>query len=223
MLHRHADLAAIARAVADELPALLANGGHIALSGGNTPKALFDELVARGRDFLPWDSIDLWWGDERCVPPDHADSNFGMAKRALIDPLGLDASLWHRMKGELEPDAGAKAYQEHIHGCLGSTPVFTLIFLGIGADGHTASIFPDTVLDPDRIVTSTLAPSGQPRITMTPTLINTARHVRFLVSGAEKSAALAGIVNNKGNYPAKLIQGADVVWHVDEAAAKGIA
>ena len=223
MLHRHRDLAAIARAVADELATLLRDGGSLVLSGGNTPKALFHELVARGRGFLPWDSIDLWWGDERCVPPDHADSNFGMAKAALIDPLKLDPSLWHRMKGELEPDAAAKAYQEHVHGCLGANPVFDVILLGIGSDGHTASIFPDTVIDPDRIVTSTLAPSGQPRITMTPTLINAARHVRFLVTGEAKAGALAGIIDNKGNYPAKLIQNADLVWHVDDAAAKGLA
>ena len=227
MLHRHRDLSAIARAAADELAILLAGGGSLVLPGGNTPKALFAELVSRGRDFLPWDSIDLWWGDERCVPPTHADSNFGMAKANLIDPLKLDSSLWHRMKGELEPDAAAKAYQEHVYACLGETPVFDVILLGIGSDGHTASIFPDTVIDPDRIVTSTLAPSGQPRITkprvtMLPRLINAARHVRFLVSGAEKAEALAGIVGNKGNYPAKLIQNADLVWHVDDAAAKGL-
>ena len=221
MLHRHRDLPAIARAVADELAVLLRDGGHLVLSGGNTPKALFEELVARGRNYLPWDQIELWWGDERCVPPDHADSNFGMAKAALIDPLGLDSSRVHRMQGELEPDAAAKAYQEHVYACLGENP-FDVILLGIGSDGHTASIFPDTVIDPDRIVTSTLAPSGQPRITLTPRLINAARHVRFLVTGEAKAGALAGIIGNKGNYPAKLIQNADLVWNVDDAAAKGL-
>lgn len=216
MLHRHPDLAALARAVADELPALLGTGSHVALPGGNTPKALFAELVSRGRDFLPWDGITVWWGDERCVPPDHADSNFGMAKRTLLDPLRL--RTYHRIEGELDPHDAARRYETLVRDVQ-----LDVVLLGIGADGHTASIFPDTVLDPDHLVTSTLAPSGQPRVTMTPSLINKARHVRFLVAGADKAGALAGIVNNKGNYPAKLIQGADVVWHVEEAVAKGTA
>ena len=228
-VHRHRDLPAIARAAADELAPLVtrtleAGGGcHLALPGGNTPKALFAELVARGRAYLPWDAIDLWWGDERCVPPDHADSNYGMAKAALIDPLKLDAARVHRMRGEDEPDAAARAYEAELRERIGAQPVLSVVFLGIGADGHTASIFPDTVLDPDRLVIASSAPSGQPRITLTPGLINAARHVRILVTGEAKAEALAGIVGNKGNYPAKLIQNADLAWHVDDAAAKGLA
>lgn len=228
-VHRHADLAALARAAADELAVLVrrtlddTSACHLVLPGGTTPKALFAELVARGRAFLPWDQIDLWWGDERCVPPDHPESNFGMAKAALIDPLQLDSSLWHRIAGELEPTAGAKAYEEHIYNCFGDHPVMSIVLLGLGADGHTASIFPDTPIDHERIVISSSAPSGQPRITMTPDLINAAHHVRFLVSGEAKAAALAGIVHNKGNYPAKLIQNRDLAWHVDAAAAQRLA
>jgi 6-phosphogluconolactonase len=191
------------------------------LSGGNTPKALFAELVSRGRDYLPWDSIDLWWGDERCVPPDHADSNFGMAKAALIDPLRLDSSLWHRMKGEDPPEDAAKAYEDHIYGCLGDVPVLSVVFLGIGTDGHTASLFPATQIDPARIVIASKAPSGQPRISVTPKLVNAARHVRFLVSGAEKAAMLADIAKG-GNHPAALIQNNDLAWLVDEAAARNL-
>lgn len=223
MLHRHPDLTALARAAADELADLvrrsLAETGacHIALPGGETPKALFAELVARGRGWLPWDEIDLWWGDERGVPPDHPESNFGMAKAALLDPLQL--ARYHRIEGEREAPDAAKAYEQEIRERLGPAPAPSIVLLGIGADGHTASIFADTVLDLDRLVISSSAPSGQPRITMTPELINAARHVRFLVSGAAKAHALAGVVGNKGNYPAKLIQNADLAWHVDAAAA----
>ena len=223
-VRRYPDLPAIARAMADELPALveraLAEAGtcHMALSGGNTPRALFAELVARGKQFLPWDQIDLWWGDERCVPPDHPESNFGMAKAALIEPLGL--ARCHRMEGEREPAAAAQAYEDLVYRVLGAQPVFGVIFLGIGDDGHTASLFPGKPIDPARIVIASHAPSGQARISMTPKLINAARHIRFLVSGGAKADALAGIVNGTSSAPARLIENAD--WLVDEAAARSI-
>ena len=228
MLRRHPDLAALARAMADELPTLVQRSldetfaCHLVLSGGNTPLALYDELVARGRDYLPWDEINLWWGDERCVPPDHADSNFGAAKARLIQPLGLDSSLWHRMRGEDEPEEAAKGYEDHIYNCFGDNPQFSVIFLGIGDDGHTASLFPGVQIPPDRIVIATKSPKGQPRISMTPKIINGARHVRFLVSGAGKANALAGIVKGTSDAPARLIENEDLCWLVDEAAAKGV-
>lgn len=228
-LHRHRDLPAIGRAAADELKLLveraLADGPacHLALSGGHTPTALFTELVARGPGYLPWDAIHLWWVDERAVPPDHAESNFGMAKAKLIDPLRLPAARLHRMRGEDDPEAAARAYEAELRAALGDHPAMTVAFMGIGADGHTASIFPDTTIDPDRLVMASSAPSGQPRITMTPELLNASRHVRFLVTGAAKAHALAGIIDNKGNYPAKLIQNADLVWHVDDDAAQELA
>jgi 6-phosphogluconolactonase len=223
---RYADLPALARGMADELPTLVqrslddTDGCHLVLSGGNTPRALFHELVARGRSFLPWDQIDLWWGDERCVPPDHPDSNFGAAKTHLIDPLGL--TRLHRMRGEDEPAAAARAYEEHIFDAFGDAPVFSVVLMGIGTDGHTASLFPDTQIDPARIVIASKAPSGQARISLTPKIINTARHVRFLVSGAEKATMLAGIINGTISVPARLIHNADLQWLADEAAAKGI-
>jgi 6-phosphogluconolactonase len=209
---RFRDLAAIARAMADELPTLVGTGGNLVLSGGNTPRALHAELVARGRDYLPWDAIDLWWGDERCVPPDHADSNYGMAKATLIDPLGL--TRWHRMRGEDPPDAAARAYEAE----LGATQL-DVIFLGIGSDGHTASLFPGTQIDPARSVIASQAPSGQPRISLTPRVINAARHVRFLVTGAEKATVLAEILNGASEAPATQIRNPDLAWLVDETAA----
>jgi 6-phosphogluconolactonase len=126
------------------------------------------------------------------------------------------------MQGENDPEAAAQAYEEHVYNCLGGSPVFTVIFLGIGDDGHTASLFPGEPIDPARIVIASKAPSGQPRISMTPKLINTARHVRFLVTGTGKADAIAGIVNGTSNAPARLIENADLQWLVDEAAARGI-
>lgn len=210
-IRRYRDLAAIARAMADELPSLLGEGGHLVLSGGNTPRALHAELVARGRDFLPWDAIDLWWGDERCVPPDHADSNFGMAKATLIDPLGL--TRHHRMRGEDPPEDAARAYAEALPTGL------TVVLLGIGADGHTASLFPGKPIA-DRDVIASVAPNGQPRISLTPRVINAAAHVRFLVTGDEKAEPLAGIVHGTSTAPATLIQNPDLAWLVDDAAAQ---
>lgn len=225
VVQRYPDLAAIARAMTDELPGLVqrardeTSACHLVLSGGGTPRALYRELVARGRAFLPWDEIDLWWGDERCVPPDHPDSNFGMAKAELIDPLGLASSRWHRMQGEDPPAAAARAYEDHIYAALGATPAFAIVLLGLGDDGHTASLFPGTPIDPARIVIASRAPSGQPRITLTPKLVNTARHVRFLVSGEAKAPALAGVIHGTTDAPARLIHNADLRWLVDEAAA----
>ena len=225
-VHRYPDLPAIARAMADELPALVqrslaeASACHLALPGGNTPRALFDELVARGRGYLPWDSIDLWWGDDRCVPPDHPESNFGMANAALIQPLGLDAARVHRMRGEDDPEVAARAYEDQLLEALGTSPVLGVVFLGIGDDGHTASLFPGKPIDPARLVIASAAPSGQSRISMTPRLINAARHVRFMVSGDKKAGALAGIVKQTSNVPARLIENADLQWLVDAAAAR---
>ena len=226
-VRRYPGLNELARAMADELPGLVqkaldeTSSAHLVLSGGNTPRALWKELVARGRDFLPWDQIDLWWGDERCVPPDHAESNFGVAKRELIDPLKLDSSLWHRMKGENPPEEAALSYEEHVYNCLGTRPVFTVALMGMGNDGHTASLFPGTKIDPERAVIASTAPSGQPRISMTPKLFNAARHVRFLVSGADKAGPLASTLSG-GDLPAALIKNPDLAWLVDEPAAKNL-
>jgi len=225
-VQRFPDLPALARAMADELPALVQRAVdetfacHLVLSGGNTPLALYDELARRGRSFLPWDSINLWWGDERCVPPDHPESNFGAAKARLIDALGLDSSLWHRMKGEDDPDAAARAYEEHIYNSFGDNPVFSVVFLGIGDDGHTASLFPGQPIDPARIVIATRSPTGQFRISMTPKLVNAARAVRFLVSGTAKATALAGIIQGTADVPARLISNPDLAWLVDDDAAQ---
>jgi len=233
---RHlADLDALSHAAADELGAIAraavsARGRcDIALSGGSTPKHLFGLLAAAGRDALPWDHIELWWGDERAVPPDHADSNYGMTRAALLAPLGLDAAHVHRMAGEIDPAEAARAYEAELVAALGAPPIFDLVLLGMGPDGHTASLFPGSpALDETQRwvvanpVTSPLVHGSATRITLSAPAINAARHVRFLVAGADKAASLAQVLEGPRDphrFPSQLIAAADLAWLVDPSAA----
>jgi 6-phosphogluconolactonase len=234
-----ADLEALSRAAADEVAviaraAVAARGTcSIALSGGSTPRHLFQLLASAGRDALPWPHIELWWGDERTVPPEHADSNYGMARRALIEPLGLAAARVHRIAGELgDADAAARAYEHALVAALGAPPVLDLVLLGMGPDGHTASLFPGSPALDERdrwvvanLVTSPLVHGTATRITLTAPAINAARHVRFLVTGADKAAALAQVLDGAPDprrFPSQLIAPADLVWFVDAAAASAL-
>jgi 6-phosphogluconolactonase len=238
------DLDALSRAVADEVAAIaraaVAERGafHIALSGGSTPRRLFQLLAQRGADALPWRELVLWWGDERTVPPDHADSNYRMAREALIDPaaaFGLPAANVHRMAGELpDPAAAALAYERELVAALGTPPVLDLVLLGMGPDGHTASLFPGSpalgetarwvVANP---VTSPLVHGQTTRLTFTAPAINAARHVRFLIAGADKAAPLAQVLTGPRDptrYPSQLVAPAsgDLAWFVDAAAASSL-
>jgi 6-phosphogluconolactonase len=235
VIRRFADLDAVSQAAADELGAIaraaVARRGScsIALSGGSTPKHLFEQLARAGRGALPWDHVELWWGDERTVPPDHPDSNYGMAREALLEPLGLDAAHVHRMAGELDPVAAARAYEDELVAALGAPPIFDLVLLGMGPDGHTASLFPGSAALAEtqrwvvaNQVTSPLVHGSATRITLTAPAINAARHVRFLVTGADKAAALAQVVEGARDperYPSQLIAAEDLAWLVDPAAA----
>jgi len=228
------DLDALSRAAADEVvriarAAVAARGScAIALSGGSTPTRLFDVLAQRGRSAAPWDQIELWWVDERTVAPDHPDSNYGIARAHLIDPLALDPARVHRMAGErTDPDAAARKYEDELTAALGAPPVFDLVLLGMGADGHTASLFPGSPALTERThfvvanpVVSPLAGGTTTRITLTASALSAARHVRFLVAGADKAQTLAAILAGpRDRYPAQLVEGPDVVWLVDRAAA----
>src|SRR5258705_6797044 len=163
---------------------------------------MFQILVEMGRHALPWESIELWWGDERCVPPDHKDSNFGMTRDALLVPLALADSRVHRIAGELDPATAARDYEHALVAALGTPPTFDLALQGMGPDGHTASLFPhspalgDTkhwvVANP---VDSPLTKGKTTRITLTARAINAARHIRFLVAGADKADALAAVLD----------------------------
>lgn len=228
-----ADPDALARAAADELIALataaIAARGRaaIALSGGSTPKRLHQELAARGRGALAWDRVELFFGDERTVPPDHADSNYRMARTTLLEPLAIDPARVHRIAGDTaDHAASAAAYAAELARVLGDAPVLDLVLLGMGPDGHTASLFPgspgcavedrDVVANP---VDSPVAGGKTTRITLTFRAIARARHVRFLVAGADKTARLAEVLEGPaGVYPAQRVTGPDVAWLVDRAA-----
>jgi 6-phosphogluconolactonase len=222
---------ALAHAAADDLKGIVTTAVrergicHVALSGGSTPKTLFGLLAQHGRGWMPWDKVVFWWGDERTVPPDHKDSNYGMAKAALLDPLGLTNA--HRMEGERDPDAAARDYEKAMTDALGSPPVLDYNLMGMGKDGHTASLFPGSpglgeskrfvIANP---VDSPLAGGKTTRITITWPTIAAARHTRVLVAGADKAEVLAGVLEDApGKYPSQNIHGPDVRWLVDEAVA----
>jgi len=179
----------------------------VALSGGSTPRALHRILAAEPlRSQVPWDRVEVFWGDERCVPPDHPDSNYRMARETLLDAVPIPPARVHRMAGE-DPDhtAAAAAYEAELARVLGGTPggappVFDLIFLGMGPDGHTASLFPGTaaLAERTRWVVANHVPKFAggmaDRITFTYPLLNRAAQVVFLVAGADKAATLREVL-----------------------------
>jgi 6-phosphogluconolactonase len=182
-----------ASVVAHLLAAQAHGGGHIVLTGGSTPGRAYELAAAQEPD---WNRVELWWGDERCVPPDDERSNYGMARDALLEPLherarGLQV---HRMKGELGPHAGAEDYERQLEEA--GSPEFELLLLGIGPDGHTASLFPgqDTVHERSRLVVPVPEAGLEPfvpRISFTFATIARAQKVVVLATGAEKAHAVA--------------------------------
>jgi 6-phosphogluconolactonase len=232
------DPAALARAAADEIAALAAAAiaargeFHLALSGGATPRRWLGELASRP-GAVAWGRVHLWWGDERCVPPDHPDSSYRLAREALLDPLGAaapPAAQVHRIHGELEPGGAARAYEDELVAALGAPPALDCALQGLGLDGHTASLFPGSPAAAEarrwvmaNPVRSPLVPGGAAvRITLTAPALSAARAVRFVVHGADKAGAVAAIVagpRDPARYPAQRVASADQVWLVDRAAA----
>jgi 6-phosphogluconolactonase len=202
----------------------------IALSGGSTPQPLYAALAHTD---LPWDRIYLFWGDERYVAPTHPDSNYGMTKRVWLDLAPIPAANIHPIPTELNPpQLAADEYDRQLRSNFGleagSIPVFDIILLGMGDDGHTASLFPHTAALSvrDRLVTVG-DKDGEPRITFTYPLINRARSVIFTISGTSKQTALAEIFASTGDdtaYPARGVrpQG-ELLWLLDAAAGDGLA
>lgn len=201
----------------------------IALSGGSTPKPLYEALAQQS---LPWEKIHIFWGDERYVPANHPDSNQRMARLAWLDQIDMPPKNIHPMPtGAQNPEADAAAYEQELIRFFdtkpGEIPSFDLIWLGLGDDGHTASLFPhtDALQVCDRLVTVGNK-DGQPRLTFTIPLINQARCVAFLVAGASKQAALAEIFAPEANanqYPARFIQPqGELIWLLDQAAGEHI-
>jgi 6-phosphogluconolactonase len=211
--------------IIEKITAAVAERGRcsLALSGGSTPKPLYEALAAQP---LPWEQIHLFWGDERYVPPTHPDSNLLMTREAWIDRIAIpDANLHPVPTLAEDPAQDAQAYEAELRRFFVGEewPSFDLILLGMGDDGHTASLFPHTeaLKICDRLVTVGNK-DGQPRLTFTVPLINQARTVIFLVSGENKRPALAEIfapIGDAESYPSRLIQPqGELWWLLDEAA-----
>ena len=196
---------------------------HIALSGGSTPESLYRALAdSPWKESIPWKSVRLFWGDERCVPPDHEDSNYRMATQAMIQHVPIPDSNVHRIAGEHDPADAAREYSACIGELLGHNPVFDLILLGLGPDGHTASLFPGTGAVPvrDRIATEVFVPHLDAwRITLTRPVLNRARTVVFLVQGTSKADMVRRVVEEEPSeaYPASLVrpESGRLIWMVD--------
>jgi 6-phosphogluconolactonase len=202
----------------------------VALAGGSTPKVTY-EILAReygGPDDLDWSKVHAFFGDERSVPPDHEDSNYRVAREALLSHVPVGSV--HRMRGEMEPREAAALYEKELEEFFGGPPVLDLVLLGIGEDGHTASLFPDTpALDArDRwAVENPVEKLNTTRLTLTVPAVDAARKVAFLVAGEGKAEALEEILEGDANphkYPAKLVRPeAELAWMVDRAAARLLA
>ncbi len=190
----------------------------IALAGGSTPKPFYEAMAAQN---LPWGKIHIFWGDERYVSPDHSDSNQKMARETWLDKVSLPKENIHPMPtGANDPEKDAAAHEAHLREFFQVSeekfPNFDLIFLGMGGDGHTASLFPhtDALTVSDRLITVGKK-DDQPRLTFTVPLINNARCVIFLVSGSDKQAALDQVFAEEGDYmtyPSRLIQPEGELW-----------
>jgi 6-phosphogluconolactonase len=208
----------------------------VALSGGSTPRALFQLLAAPPyHDQVDWSRAYIFWGDERCVPPDDAESNYRMAREALLFHVPVHANQVFRMHGELpDVDAAAALYEMDLRRAFalapGALPRFDLVLLGLGPDGHTASLFPHTTAlhVTDRfVVANDVAKLNANRLTLTAPVLNAAALVVFLVAGADKTPALTAVLDGPpqpDEYPAQLIAptGGQLIWLVDRAAAANL-
>ena len=202
----------------------------VALSGGSTPRALFGLIASQPyRDQIDWGRVHAFWSDERAVPPDDGQSNYRMAHESLLERVPIPAAQVHRMPAERTPLAdAADEYADEIVRVFGSagTPRFDLVMLGMGDDGHTASLFPETegLREQHRLVVPNYVPKlDANRMTFTPVLINAAAGVLFLIAGAAKADALHAVLEGPREprrYPAQLVSPADgaLHWYVDEAA-----
>lgn len=205
---------------------------RIALAGGSTPRGFYRLLAqAPFRESVPWNNLWIFWGDERTVPPDHADSNYAMAAEALLNHVPIPTSQIFRIEGELPPEEAARKYEHTLYRefslSTGEIPQFDLILLGMGPDGHTASLFPGLtdLLTSQRLVEAPWVEKFHShRITLTPRVLNGARKVVFLVSGAEKAQTVQAVLEGPSDvdtYPVQVVDPShgDSLWIVEDQAA----
>ncbi len=208
----------------------MGNNTFIAISGGNTPKTLFSVLAEEYKNRLNWEKIHFFWVDERCVPPEDRESNYGMTKKFLFDKVELPDENIHRIKGENIPEKEAERYSAEIDEYLkykNKLPNFDLIILGIGTDGHTASIFPNQLqlLHSEDVCAIGIHPqTGQKRVTLTGKVINNGENVFFMITGEDKAKVVSNIIKrNKGfkEYPAANINPVHgrYEWYLDSSAS----
>lgn len=238
-IHTHATPDDTARAVANLIynsaiaSSKLSKYLNVALSGGSTPKLLFAILASEYKDKMPWSTLRLFWVDERCVAPTHPESNFGMTYDSLLKEVPIPESNIFRMKGEDVPVVEAKRYQALLSQELtmhNAYPQFDIILLGMGDDGHTASIFPNQMsllTDANAVCVAVHPTSGQERITLTGNCIGQASQLIFLVTGSNKASLLAQIVSKDPVsllYPASQVFSVegDADFFLDDAAASNL-
>jgi 6-phosphogluconolactonase len=228
------DPQALARALAElfiatgRMAAAERGAFRVALSGGETPRAAYELLGSEAlREELSWSDVFIYFGDERCVPPTDELSNYRMAQRAFLEKVGIPHANVHRMRGEADPGQAANEYASILRTDMGDAPQFDLVLLGLGSDGHTASLFPGTPpdTDDDALVRAVYARTQMMwRVTVTPKVINLARTVAFAVDGAEKAEILAAVYQGPVDavkYPAQIVRpvSGPLIWLVDELAA----
>jgi len=201
----------------------------LVLAGGTTPKQIYqlmgDPLFSSRID---WSRVHIFWGDERCVPPDHPESNYLMAYKALLQHIQIPKAHVHRIRGELEPVEAAIRYQKTLVKTLGKTPKFDLILLGMGTDGHTASLFPVIPINVDNETLVAAIYVGKLkswRVTLTPVVINQAHQVAFVVSGPSKAISLKEVLQGEyqpEKYPSQLIdpKSGTLTWFIDHSSAE---
>ncbi len=203
----------------------------IAFSGGSTPRLMFEHLA--GLDF-DWTGVHIFWVDERCVPQDHAESNYRMTRQALLEPLRFPGEQVHRIEGELSPEQAADRYVSTLHEFFelreDDLPRFDIIHLGMGADAHTASLFPgeSLILDRKHVAAAVYSAARDSyRVTLLPGVLLHAAEIFFLVTGKDKSETLLSLFMETFDplaLPAQLMahEGSNVRWFLDEAAAEGL-
>lgn len=217
--------------IIDERP-VDGNRVNIALSGGSTPKMLFNVLSEGFNEKINWEKINFFWGDERCVLPTDEESNYGMAKKYLFDKIEIPQKNIHRIVGENQPgreaDRYAREIDENILTVSNGLPEFDIIILGMGTDGHTASIFPNKLelFESEKVCeVAEHQATGQKRITLTGRVINNSKRVIFMITGSEKAAVIKDIIEEKKGfekYPVSHVGpvGGIYEWYLDEAAGK---